>query len=73
MLAQVLVVISLLGVSGAIKVLSTDSSQLLPNWTGQAEILNCSLENYQQFREVVALSDTGFGVFQTLFSMNDEF
>ena len=66
MLAQVFVVISLLEVSEAIKVLSTDSSQLLPNLTGQAEILNCSLENYLQFREGVALSDKGFEVFQSL-------
>ena len=54
MIAPVLVVSSfLLDVSLAIKVLSTDSSQLFPNWTGQAEILNCSLEHLDQFREVV--------------------
>ena len=54
MTAQVWVLISwLLAVSRAITVLSTDSSQLLPNWTGQAEILNCSLEHFPQFREVV--------------------
>ena len=53
MLGQVMVVVSLLELTRAIKVLATDSSQLLPNWTGQAEILNCSLEYYPQFRQVV--------------------
>ena len=35
--------------SQCIRVLSTDPSQLSPNSTGQAEILNSSLEYYEEF------------------------
>ena len=57
MIAPVFFVITLMSdVTGAVKVLSTDSSQLFPNWTGQAEILNCSLEHYPHFRQEVIQS-----------------
>ena len=35
--------------SQCIRVLSSDPGQLLPNSTGQAEILNSSLEYYEEF------------------------
>ena len=66
MLGQVMVVISLLELTRAIKVLATDSSQLRPNWTGQAEILNCSLKFYQHFRQVVLFTVYSLGAWGLL-------